>query len=306
VRRYQGFIADSDRWQRFELREGDVVISTPSKCGTTWMQTIVGMLLRDRVELGAPMSTVSPWLDMLIRPEEEVFELLDRQTERRFIKTHTPLDGLPRRDDVTYLCGARHPLDVAMSDRDHHDNMDRPRTVALRTAAVGDYDWAAGSSEPPPEDIGDFLRWFVDNDNPSTGAGPDGVADFCRQVRASWDARDAPNVHLFHYADLWDDLDGEMRLVAAALGVPVDEARWPDFVAAATLTSMRGRAARIAPDAHLGIWRSPEQFFRVGGRRAWADHLTAEEVAHFEQRVADLAGDAAGWALAGRRGAPAA
>ena len=42
-----------------------------------------------------------------------------------------------------------------------------------------------------------------------------------------WDARAEPNVHLFHYADMWNDLDGEMRRVAAALGVPVDEARWP-------------------------------------------------------------------------------
>ena len=46
IRRYQGFIADSARWERFTFRPDDVVISTPSKCGTTWMQMIVGMLLR--------------------------------------------------------------------------------------------------------------------------------------------------------------------------------------------------------------------------------------------------------------------
>jgi len=60
-----GFMADSARWERFRFRPDDVVISTPSKCGTTWMQKIVGMLVLDRVDLGAPLSTVSPWLDML-------------------------------------------------------------------------------------------------------------------------------------------------------------------------------------------------------------------------------------------------
>ena len=45
VRRYQGFMADSARWNRFIFRPDDVVISTSAKCGTTWMQTIVGMLL---------------------------------------------------------------------------------------------------------------------------------------------------------------------------------------------------------------------------------------------------------------------
>ena len=54
LRHYEGFFADSSRWERFTFRPGDVVISTPSKCGTTWMQTIVGMLLLDRTELGAP------------------------------------------------------------------------------------------------------------------------------------------------------------------------------------------------------------------------------------------------------------
>lgn len=62
MRRYQGFMADSTRWERLQLRPDDVIITTPSKCGTAWMQKIVGMLLHDRVDLGAPISTISPWL----------------------------------------------------------------------------------------------------------------------------------------------------------------------------------------------------------------------------------------------------
>ena len=49
TRRYQGFFADSARWERFALRPDDIVITTPSKCGTTWMQHIVGMLVLDVV-----------------------------------------------------------------------------------------------------------------------------------------------------------------------------------------------------------------------------------------------------------------
>ncbi|MDP9225074.1 MAG: sulfotransferase domain-containing protein, partial [Actinomycetota bacterium] len=105
------------------------MISTPSKCGTTWMQTIVGMLLLDRTDLGAPISSISPWLDMLIRTDDEVFGVLDGQSHRRFIKTHTPLDGVPRRQSVTYIAVVRHPLDVALSDRDHKENMREDRAV---------------------------------------------------------------------------------------------------------------------------------------------------------------------------------
>ena len=77
MRRYRGFISDSARWERFAFRPDDVIISTPSKCGTTWMQKIVGMLLLDRTDLGAPISSLSPWLDMLIRTDEDVFWLLE-------------------------------------------------------------------------------------------------------------------------------------------------------------------------------------------------------------------------------------
>ena len=95
LRRYRGFMADSDRWRRFAFREGDVVITTPSKCGTTWMQSIVGMLVLGRPDLGEPIGRLSPWLDMLIVTDEEVFGRLEAQRHRRFIKTHTPLDSIP-------------------------------------------------------------------------------------------------------------------------------------------------------------------------------------------------------------------
>ncbi len=294
-------MADNARWERFRLRPDDVIITTPSKCGTTWMQTIVGMLLRDRVDLGAPIGLISPWLDMLIRTEEEVYALLDAQTQRRFIKTHTPLDGLPFDPSVTYIAVIRHPLDVALSDRDHMANMLRERAVEMRVAASGPFEPAA-QAEEAPEDPAGSLRWFIDNDREPTGSGPYGLADYCQQVRTYWDARAEPNVHLFHYADMWNDLNSEMRRVAAALKVGVDEARWPAFVEAATLTSMRARASQAAPDAHLGLWQSVEGFFRTGGTRDWASLLKPEDITHFEQRLVQLAGDAYGWVTRGRSG----
>jgi hypothetical protein len=261
------------------------------------MQTIVGMLLLDRTDLGAPIGTISPWLDMLTRSEDEVFGLLEAQTHRRFIKSHTPLDGLPMYDSVTYIAVVRHPLDVAMSDRDHSANVREERAVELRESVAGPAEHGASSA---PEEPAEFLRWFIDNDELPTGSGPHGLDDYCQQVRTYWDARGAPNVHLFHYADLWADRDGEMRRVAAALRVPVDETRWPAFVEAAGLASMRARAADTAPDANMGIWESPERFFSAGGTRDWASLLSTEDISHFEGRLNHLAGDAAAWAITGR------
>jgi aryl sulfotransferase len=300
LRRYQGFIADSARWERFTFRPDDVVISTPSKCGTSWMQMIVGMLLLDRIDLGAPISTISPWLDMLTRTDDEVFGRLNAQTHRRFVKTHTPLDGVPRHDSVTYIAVARHPLDVALSHRDHGENQRDDRVVELRVAASGPADSDLPEPDDPPDEPGDYLRWFIDNQEQPIGSGPHGLEDYCQQIRTYWEARHAPNVHLFHYADMWADLDGEMQRVAAALAVPIDEDRWPGFVDAAGLTSMRSRAADTVPEADVGLWVSPERFFRSGGTRDWASLLSPDDIAHFEERLQELAGDAADWATRGR------
>ncbi len=258
-------MADSARWERFAFRPDDVIISTPSKCGTTWMQMIVGMLLLDRTDLGAPISSLSPWLDMLIHTDDEVFGLLERQRHRRFIKTHTPLDGLPLLRSVTYIAVTRHPLDVAMSDLDHGENERFERLVELRNVAVGSEAPAEGALDDAPKEPDAYLRWYIDNDVEPTGSGPYGLADYCNQVLTYWNARSEPNVHLFHYADLWADRDREMRSVADALGVDVEEGRWPSLVEAAGIDAMRARAGETAPEVATGMWRSPERFFRARG-----------------------------------------
>ncbi len=107
--RYRSLIQDSARWDGFVMRPTDVVISTPPKCGTTWTQMLCALLIFDGPRFPAPLSQLSPWLDQTVRPLDEVYALYDAQQHRRFIKTHTPLDGLPLQNDVTYLVVGRDP-----------------------------------------------------------------------------------------------------------------------------------------------------------------------------------------------------
>ena len=99
---YRGVMVDSERWERFEHRPGDIVISTPPESGTTWTQMLCALMLFDGPTFPAKLDAISPWLDMRIRSEDEVFGMSHGQTHRRFIKTHIPLDGLPLRDDAHY------------------------------------------------------------------------------------------------------------------------------------------------------------------------------------------------------------
>ena len=68
--RYRSPDEDSARWLGFPSRDGDIVISTRSKTGTTWVQMICALLIFQAPELPAPLAQLSPWLDHLIAPRE--------------------------------------------------------------------------------------------------------------------------------------------------------------------------------------------------------------------------------------------
>src|SRR6516162_8366899 len=60
-------LQDSTRWSRFEFRPGDIVISTPPKCGTSWTQMLCGLLLFDGPDFPGSIDDLSPWLDLNFR-----------------------------------------------------------------------------------------------------------------------------------------------------------------------------------------------------------------------------------------------
>jgi hypothetical protein len=303
LRVYRGVISDSERWHRFKFRENDLIITTPSKCGTTWMQSIVATLVFRGSDLEAPVGSISLWLDALLRSEEEANAILEAQNHRRFLKTHCPLNGIPRVPGVTYITVVRHPLDVALSNYDHNQNQCRDRTVELlESSGHGISNVGINDVNSPPKDRTEYLLWWIDNDCECDGAGPYGLADFCLQVQTYWEARTDPNVHLFHYSNLWNNLDGEMRRIADILKVEVDEECWTEWVDSVTLAAMKNRAHKTAPEAHLGLWKSSSQFFAMGGKRDWDRLLTDEDLEYFEARLEHLVGrDASDWILTGRQ-----
>src|SRR5947209_9084094 len=123
LRRYRSVVSDSKRWEGFEFRDDDIVICTSPKCGTTWMQMLCALLVFQTPDLPKRLTELSPWVDMQTASRDEVFATLDAQRHRRFIKTHTPLDGLPYDERVTYVTVGRDPRDVAVSWDNHFNNV---------------------------------------------------------------------------------------------------------------------------------------------------------------------------------------
>jgi hypothetical protein len=279
--RYRSAEEDSARWLGFPFRRGDIVISTRSKSGTTWMQMIAALLVLQTPDLPRPLSELSPWLDWLIAPQNEVYARLAEQHHRRFIKTHTPLDGIPLDARATYIVVARHPLDAAVSLYHQGANLDRERIRALTGQPEGT------SPAPPRPMLHEWLLVWVDDDaRPEDQL--DSLSGVLWHLSDAWARRLEPNVVLVHYDDLVNDLEGEMRRIAALLGIAVPSEIWPDLVAAATFESMRDRARRVAPDPS-GVLKDNAAFFRRGTSGAGREVLSSDEMARYHARTNELA-----------------
>src|SRR5947209_13910384 len=254
------------------------------------MQRLVSLLVFDGPALPAPMAKVSPWLDMQLASTDDVFNALDAQMHRRFIKTHTPLDGLPFCESVTYICVGRDPRDVAVSSRHHMQNMDVERFLATRAAAVGLEDLAElRLNEPgPPEplDDADALRAWIDSDS---GVTVMTLAFTVRHLQSFWEARYRPNVALFHYADLLADLPGQLQRLAAVLGYDIDRKRARELSAEASFEAMKRHAEQVVPNSDIGLWRSQESFLYRGTSGQWTEAFTEDDLARYEERVGELA-----------------
>ena len=291
--RYRSADEDSGRWLAFPFRPGNIVISTRSKSGTTWMQMICALLIFRTADLPAPLAQLSPWLDWLATGQQEVYDQLAAQRHRRFIKTHTPLDGVPVEPDVSYVVVARHPVDMAVSLYHQGDNINRERLRQLTGVPE-----ASGPQPSRPPLHPWLLRWIERDCDPRTEL--DSLPGVLWHLTDAWRRRQEPNVLLVHYDDLLADLEGQMRRVADRLGIDVPAQRWPVLVEAATFAAMRRNAPLLVPDP-CGVLKDHPAFFRQGRSGAGHDLLNSVEINRYHQRAAALAPpDLLAWLHRGR------
>ena len=71
------------------LRPSDVFVATYPKCGTTWMQQIVKLIVNNGVETGMDLDEFCPWVIYMTMEE------IEAMPSPRFFKTHMPYNLIP-------------------------------------------------------------------------------------------------------------------------------------------------------------------------------------------------------------------
>ena len=300
-REFFAFAYDSRRWANYKPRADDVVIATYPKCGTTWMQRLIAMLVFGSAA-PRPLAEVSPWIDRRFGPgADEVLAQLEGQTHRRVIKSHLPLDALPFYDAVKYVHVARDGRDACLSFHNHSRTF-TPAALADMDA-IGLADDRIGRTYPrAPEDFRPFFRdWIAEAPWAATqcALSPLSFFDF---EQTYWSERQRPNILLVHYNDLQNDLEGELRRIAAFLDIPAAENLWPQFVAAGSFAAMRRDGDDLMPEAQRAWTGGAKTFLNKGTNGRWRDLLTPDDVARYETKAArELPPSCARWLAHGRR-----
>ena len=276
TRDYLGPITNTKPWDDFSLRPGDIVLSTPPKCGTTWSQAMLMMLIHGEAVHDRDIWRTSLWLDCAFRDQVEIAAKLDAQTHRRCIKSHTPMDGIAYDPEAIYFAVYRHPIDVHFSMQTHVSNMEA-----------------------------DFMDYLIDGDTetlferfltaPSTDTGTDdlSLAAIIHHYESFAKWAHLPNVHLFHYADLKADHPGQIARYAELTGIEASPDLVTDIAQATGFSAMKTVTAQVheRADGHKAVFRNEADFFAEGTSNKWVGKLDDTQVKRFQSRLKELVPD---------------
>ncbi|MGQ0612026.1 MAG: sulfotransferase domain-containing protein [Paracoccaceae bacterium] len=276
ARTYSGGVTRPERWNTWVPAKGDILVCTPPKCGTTWTQTMLAMLVHGGADLPARLPVLSPWIDAdLGVAADEVAAALAAQKGRRVVKTHAPADGFPIWDGVTVIAVYRHPLDVFFSLRKHAANRSDPGDDVMFTGPVAT-----------------SFQAFVSNSLDANDFGKESLAKLAVHFTRSALTGGPRDLKVFHYADMIRDGRRTVEALATAAGIDAS-ASVIDAVAKATaFGAMKEKAADYAPVGGTGFWKSDGNFFDSASSNKWDGLLSEEELALYHKRLRELIPDA--------------
>ncbi|KAH0364826.1 P-loop containing nucleoside triphosphate hydrolase protein, partial [Aureobasidium melanogenum] len=182
------------------------------------MQQIVSQLIFDGSE-DAPVHEASPWLDLRPLPEKFVTALLEAQTHRRFIKTHSPLENLVYSPKAKYIFCARDGRDVIWSMHNHLVHATPAFYEMMNTPGH-----LGHASERPQADVREYFLDFMANDNRATITYP-----FWNVIRGCLN-------------DLKEDLSGEIQRIADFLDIKVTQEKLAEITGHCTFEYMKANA----------------------------------------------------------------
>jgi hypothetical protein len=239
--------------QSYQPLASDIFVSTYPKCGTTWMQNIIWLLVHDATPIGKDQR-----LDQLFPHVEEVGSaFVESLTEPRLVKTHLPFDMSPWHDRARYIYVARNPFDCAVSFYHHTRGF------------VKHYDFAQGS-------FADYFECFL--------SGEVDFGDYFDNVLSWLDQTHRENIYLTTYESMEADIRAVVSAVACFIGFDravANPRMLETIVEHSSFSSMQRDQRRWASERSADM----PAFVRKGVVGDWQNHFDAKQLERLCDRV---------------------
>jgi hypothetical protein len=197
----------------FIPRSGDVIVSTPLKCGTTWMQQIMHQLRSGGDMTFTDIDEVVPWIDLAYVVGQDLDA--EHKYQPRCFKTHAWYDVCPK--GGKYIVVYREPCASFYSAFNF---------------------FQGGPFQPGEITLDEFVKYMI-SPNEKTHV------DYFQHLLSWWPKRNDPNVLFRLYEDMLDDLESAMKAVASFMGID-DEASITNAVKMSTFDFMKQNQDKFA------------------------------------------------------------
>ncbi|XP_060636554.2 sulfotransferase 1A1-like [Anolis sagrei] len=245
---------------KFQAHPDDLLISTYPKCGTTWISEVIDMIYKEGnvKECGQkPIDKRVPFLELAAPGVESGPELLKRVPRPTAIKTHLPVQLLPKsfwEKNCKIIYMARNAKDVAVSYY---------------------FFYQMAKIHPEPGTWDEFLQKFM--------AGDVAYGSWYDHVKGWWDKRKEQRILYLFYEDLKEDSRREIRKILEFLERPMDEQLVEKIAHHTSFQEMRQNPMANYTNIPKSIMdHSVSPFMRKGITGDWKNYFTVAQNESFD------------------------
>ncbi len=249
----------------FQVRDSDVLITTPPKAGTTWMQQILHQLRSGGDASFSSIDEVVPWLEITREGKgwQQVLQHFETLAQPRIFKTHCTAEQTPGIGTASIILSSRDPRDCCVSFYFHIMNMtDEARArVALPTPA---------SFEQHVEQWLDFAAWY-------------------RNVKSWWPYFDHEKVLWLRYQDMKADLPATLDRITDFLQWPITVQQKQRVLEYSSFAWMKAHDEKFSNQGGAGkaIFK-PGKFVRQGAVGGYRELMTPQQEARILHKAQEM------------------
>ncbi|MBU2713856.1 sulfotransferase domain-containing protein [Zooshikella harenae] len=291
---YHNHLLDSSRWEFYTPKDDDIIVCSSYKSGSIWLQYILKNLVNYHQNNNLKSPLFLSWIDYRGNAPDSLKNYLAKP-ERRVLKSHLPLDGIPYFPQVKYIVLARDPRDVCLSLWDYYTTISPSFLQLINESIPSTYQ----PLPSPPASLSTFWQqWLTKGAFPWQHEGYPFWGNMYH-TQSWWNYRHLENILFVHYNDLLANLAQEINVLARF--IDTDLKKVAHVAQRCTFSVMKKNARFIIPEAEHIFANGAESLINKGRNGRWLGRLSEDDLALVEiATVANLNQECGLWIEKGR------